>query len=101
MIFLPPSAGKGSLNFLSLAIRIFVWISCGWLASSLIQTFVWPSMEKRVGYPPPKLLQNIVTAVIILTIALSIFGFVLKFPHFRSDCRSSVLAAVIAWPSPA
>lgn len=76
-------------------ISIFVWSSFGWLASGLIQTFVWPNMEKRLGYPPPKLLQNIVTSVIILTVALSVFGFVLNFPISGLIAGSSVLAAVI------
>jgi len=41
------------------------------------------------------LLKNIVTAVIILTIALSIFGFVLNAPISGLIAGSSVLAAVI------
>jgi len=76
-------------------INICAWISSGWLVSGIIQTFVWPSMEKRLGYPPPKLLKNIVTAIIILTIALSIFGFVLNAPISGLIAGSSVLAAVI------
>ncbi len=80
---------------LDTTISIFAWVAGGWLASGLIQTFVWPNLEKRLGYPPPKLLKNIVTAVIILTIALSIFGFVLNAPISGLIAGSSVLAAVI------
>jgi small-conductance mechanosensitive channel/CRP-like cAMP-binding protein len=76
-------------------INIFTWISFGWLATGLIQTYLWPSLEKRLGYAPPKLLQNIITSVIILTIILSIFGFVLNFPISGLIAGSSVLAAVI------
>lgn len=82
-------------GLISTIIRIFAWISFGWLASGLIQFFVWPNMEKRLGCPPPKLLQNIVTAGIILTIALSISGFVLNFPISGLIAGSSVLAAII------
>ena len=78
-----------------LTISIFAWLAGGWLVSGLIQAFVWPSLEKRLGYPPPKLLKNIVTAVIILTIFLSIFGFVLNAPISGLIAGSSVLAAVI------
>ncbi|MBI4795964.1 MAG: mechanosensitive ion channel family protein [Deltaproteobacteria bacterium] len=80
---------------LNTLISIIAWISFGWLASGLIQTLLWPSLEKRLGYPPPKLLKNIVTSVIILTIALSIFGFVLNAPISGLIAGSSVLAAVI------
>lgn len=80
---------------ISLTISIFAWIAGGWFASGLLQTFFWPNLEKRLGYPPPKLLKNIVTAVIILTIALSIFGFVLNAPISGLIAGSSVLAAVI------
>lgn len=82
-------------RLISSMISIFAWLACGWLASGLVQTFVWPAMERRIGYPPPKLLQNIVTTVIILTIALSIFGFVLNAPISGLIAGSSVLAAVI------
>ncbi|MHB8068544.1 MAG: cyclic nucleotide-binding domain-containing protein [Desulfobaccales bacterium] len=80
---------------ISHTISIFAWVACGWFASGLLQTFFWPNLEKRLGYPPPKLLKNIVTAVIILTIALSIFGFVLNAPISGLIAGSSVLAAVI------
>jgi len=80
---------------LNTTISIFAWIACGWFVSGLIQTFVWPSLERRLGYPPPKLLKNIVSAVIILTMALSIFGFVLNAPISGLIAGSSVLAAVI------
>ena len=79
----------------SATISIIAWFTFGWLASGLVQTFVWPYMERRLGYPPPKLLQNIVATVIILTIALSISGFVLNFPISGLIAGSSVLAAVI------
>ena len=87
------------LDKLSRAIEItdsiFVWIAGGWLVSGLIQTLVWPRLEKRLAYPPPKLLQNIVTSVIILTIAMAIFGFVLNAPISGLVAGSSVVAAVI------
>jgi small-conductance mechanosensitive channel/CRP-like cAMP-binding protein len=77
------------------AISIFAWSSGGWLVSGLVQTLVWPRLEKRLAYPPPKLLQNIVTAVIILSIAMAIFGSVLNVPISGLVAGSSVLAAVI------
>jgi len=83
------------VRILTTFISIFAWISFGWLASGLIQTFLWPSLEKRLGYPPPKLLKSLVTSTIVLTIALSIFGFVLNAPISGLIAGSSVLAAVI------
>jgi small-conductance mechanosensitive channel/CRP-like cAMP-binding protein len=76
-------------------IEIFAWITGGWLVSGFIQTLVWPRLEKRLAYPPPKLLQNIVTAAIILTIAMAIFGFVLNAPISGLVAGSSVVAAII------
>jgi small-conductance mechanosensitive channel/CRP-like cAMP-binding protein len=89
------SLGWEKLSRVNTTIGIFTWIACGWLASGLIQAFVWPNMEKRLGYPPPKLLKSIVTTAIVLTIALSIFGFVLNAPISGLIAGSSVLAAVI------
>jgi small-conductance mechanosensitive channel len=89
------SLGWENLSRVNTFINIFAWISCGWLASGLIQTFLWPNMEKSLGYPPPKLLKSIVTTAIVLTIALSIFGFVLNAPISGLIAGSSVLAAVI------
>ena len=74
---------------------IFLWLTCGWLALGIMQVFVWPSMELRLGYPPPKLLKNIVSSVIILTVILSISGFVLNAPIPGLIAGSSVLAAII------
>jgi potassium efflux system protein len=80
---------------LEVTTSIFVWVAGGWLVSGLIQTLVWPRLEKRLAYPPPKLLQNIVTAAIILTITIAIFGFVLNAPISGLVAGSSVVAAVI------
>ena len=80
---------------IEVTISIFAWVAGGWLVSGLIHTLVWPRVEKRLGYPPPKLLLNIITSVIILTIAMAIFGFVLNAPISGLVAGSSVVAAVI------
>jgi len=80
---------------LDAAISIFAWITGGWLVSGFIHALVWPRLEKRLGYPPPKLLLNIITAVIILTITMAIFAFVLNAPISGLVAGSSVVAAVI------
>ncbi|MCL4504342.1 MAG: mechanosensitive ion channel family protein [Deltaproteobacteria bacterium] len=82
-------------HLVDILINVFAWISFGWLTLGLIQTFVWPNLEKSLGYPPPKLLRNIVSSMIILTIVLSISGFVFHFPISGLIAGSSVLAAVI------
>jgi small-conductance mechanosensitive channel/CRP-like cAMP-binding protein len=90
------SVGLDTLSrALEITISIFAWVAGGWALSGLIQTLVWPRLEKRLAYPPPKLLQNIVTAAIILTIAIAIFGFVLNAPISGIVAGSSVVAAVI------
>src|SRR5664280_2687312 len=63
-------------HIIGVLIEIFAWTAFGWLTSGLIQTLLWPSLEKRLAHPVPKLLQDIVTGVIIFTIILSISGFV-------------------------
>ena len=80
---------------LEITISIFAWVAGGWLLSGLIQTWVWPRLERRLAYSPPKLLQNLITSVIILTIAMAIFGFVLNAPISGLVAGSSVVAAVI------
>jgi len=76
-------------------IEIFKWIAFGWLASGIIQTLLWPSLEKYSGYPVPKLLEDIVTAVIVFAVILSISAFVLNAPVSGLIAGSSILAAVI------
>jgi potassium efflux system protein len=76
-------------------IEIFKWISFGWLAAGIIQTLLWPSLEKRSGHPVPKLLEDIVTSVIVFAIILSVSGFVLNAPLSSLIAGSSILAAVI------
>ena len=80
---------------IEVTISIFAWVAGGWLVSGLIHTLVWPRVEKRLGYPPPKLLLNIITAVIILTTAMAIFGFALNAPISGLVAGSSVVAAII------
>jgi small-conductance mechanosensitive channel len=76
-------------------IDIFKWVSFGWLASGIIQTLLWPSLEKGSGHPVPKLLKDIVTSAIVFTIILSVSGFVLNAPLSGLIAGSSILAAVI------
>ena len=76
-------------------IEIFKWISFGWLASGIVQALLWPSLEKRSGHPVPKLLEDIVTSVIVFSIILSVSAFVLHAPLSSLIAGSSILAAVI------
>lgn len=76
-------------------IEIFKWISFGWLASGIIQTLLWPSLEKSSGHPVPKLIEDIVTAVIVFAIILSVSAFVLHAPLSGLIAGSSILAAII------
>lgn len=76
-------------------IEIFKWISFGWLASGIIQTLLWPGLEKRSGHPVPKLIEDIVTSAIVFTIILLVSGFVLHAPLSGLIAGSSILAAVI------
>ncbi len=82
-------------HIIGIFIDIFLWMAFGWLASGLIQTLLWPSLEKRLGHPVPKLLQDIITATIGFTIILSVCGFVFHAPLSGLIAGSSVLAAVI------
>ena len=76
-------------------IEIFEWVSFGWLASGIIQTLLWPSLEKRSGHPVPKLIEDIVISLIVFAIILSISAFVLHAPLSGLIAGSSILAAVI------
>ncbi|MGA9755692.1 MAG: mechanosensitive ion channel family protein [Desulfobaccales bacterium] len=88
--------GWGKLpHLIGVLIEIFVWTSFGWLASGIIQSLLWSNLEKRLGHPVPKLLQDIVTATIGFTVILSVCGFVLHAPLSGLIAGSSVLAAVI------
>ena len=76
-------------------IEIFKWIAFGWLASGIIQTLLWPGLEKYSGHQVPKLLEDIVTAVIVFAIILSVSAFVLMLPFPGLIAGSSILAAII------
>lgn len=76
-------------------IEIFKWVSLGWLASGIVQTLLWPGLEKSSGHPVPKLLEDIVTAVIVFAIILSVSAFVLNAPLSGLIAGSSILAAII------
>ena len=82
-------------RIIDVLIEIFVWTAFGWLTSGLIQTLLWPSLEKRLAHPVPKLLQDIVTGVIVFAIILSVSAFVLNAPLSGLIAGSSILAAVI------
>jgi small-conductance mechanosensitive channel len=76
-------------------IEIFEWVAFGWLASGIIQTLLWPGLEKYSGHPVPKLIEDIVTAVIVFAIILSVSAFVLHAPLSGLIAGSSILAAII------
>jgi small-conductance mechanosensitive channel len=82
-------------RILDALIEIFKWIAFGWLASGIIQTLLWPGLEKYSGHPVPKLLEDIVTAVIVFAIILSVSAFVLHAPLSGLIAGSSILAAII------
>ena len=80
---------------LDVLIEIFKWITFGWLTSGIIQTLLWPGLEKHSGHAVPKLLQDIVTSAIVFTLILSVSAFVLHAPLSGLIAGSSILAAVI------
>ena len=82
-------------RIIDVLIEIFKWIAFGWLASGIIQTLLWPGLEKYSGHPVPKLLEDIVTAVIVFAIILSVSAFVLNAPLSGLIAGSSILAAII------
>jgi len=80
---------------LEAVVDIFAWFSLGWLAIGLVQIFFWRLAEKVSGHPAPKLLQDIVTSLIIFSMLVGIFGFVFNAPISGLVAGSSVVAAVV------